>query len=403
MNENARSERTMSDRRRPTRIALGVAAVCFMGLTLAVAAAETTLRLLDYPKEQPVGWAWRGDPRESNELGFRGHRAPEKVDDIIMLVGDSQVETLRPFALMPEVLLSAALRELSDRDTRVVSVAAAGWGQDQQLLALRRAVTVIRPRMVVLWLSPGNDLWNNTFPTHMPKDGWPKPTFWLEGDTLRGPHAAWGEAYRPPGPRLFRAWRHILRRPMYVTDAEWESKLPPAYSGGSVQPGRVRSLVEFAAAQYQVSVPEMAAALAHENFENEKTHASIALTPRSPRLQYSIRLTRALLREIAQLCRQQGATFLVFHIDTRPYANLPEEPTPFEVSGRLVTLSNAAEQAAVIREVLGDVPSLVLSGYRPHFRTSKLDAHLNDEGNHYFMRELARRLDELLTGAGRAG
>ena len=358
------------------------------------------LRLLDLPHEQPVGWAWRGDPKESNELGFRGHRALGKVDDTIVLVGDSQVETSRPFALMPEVLLGSALRELTQRDTRVVSVAAKGWGQDQQLLALRRALPIIRPRMVVMCFSAGNDLWNNTFPTHMPKDGWPKPTFWLEGDTLRGPHAAWGEAYRPPGPRLFRAWRRIRQRPMYVTDAEWESKLRPAYSGGSVQPGRVRSLVEFAAAQYDVSAPEMAAALAGENFENEKTHASIVLTPRSPRLQYSIRLTRALLREIAQLCRQQGVPFLVLHIDTGPYTNLPDEPTPFEVSGRLVTLSNAAEQMALIREVLEDVPSLVVSGYRPRFRTSKLDAHLNDEGNRYFMRELAHRLASEGFGAG---
>lgn len=195
---------------------------------MAVGVAETTLRLLDLPKEQPVGWVWRGDPDERNELGFRGHRAAGRVNDTIMLVGDSQVETSLPFGHMPEVLLSSALRELTGRGTRVVSVGAAGWGQDQQLLALRRGLPVIRPRMVVLWFTPGNDLWNNTFPTHMPKDGWPKPTFWLEGETLRGPHAAWGVAYRPPGPRLFRAWRRILQRPMYVTDAEWESRLPPA-------------------------------------------------------------------------------------------------------------------------------------------------------------------------------
>jgi len=374
---------------------LGLAALLFAGIAVAVAAAETTLRLLDLPKEQPVGWAWRGDPNEGNELGFRGHRVGDMANDTIMLVGDSQVETSLPFVHMPEVLLSSALRELTDRETRVVSVGAAGWGQDQQLLALRRDLPLIRPRMVVLWFTPANDLWNNTFPTHIPKDGWPKPTFWLEGDTLRGPHAAWGSAYRPPGPRLFRAWRRILERPMYVTDAEWESKLPPAYSGGPVPPGRVRSLVELAADQFGLSVAEMEAAFASENFVNEKTHASLALTPRSPRLEYSVRLTRALLGEIARLCGQHGATFLVFYVDTRPYNKLPEEPTPFMVSGRVVTLSNAAEQA-VIREVLADVPNLVLSGYRPHFRTSKIDTHLNEEGSRYFMTALARRLTGLL-------
>jgi hypothetical protein len=258
---------------------LGIAALLFVGIAVAVAAAEITL------------------------------------------VGDSQVETSLLFAHMPEVFLSSALRKLTDRQTRVVSVGVAGWGQDQQLLALRRALPVIRPRMVVLWFSPANDFWNNTFPTHMPKDGWPKPTFWLEGDLLRGPHAEWGAAYRPPGPRLFRAWRRILQRPMYVTDAEWESKLPPAYSGGAVQSTRVRPLVEFVAAKLEVSVAKIAAADALENFQNEKTHASIALTPRSLRLEYSIRLTRALLGEIARLCRQHGAIFLAFYVDTSPYAS----------------------------------------------------------------------------------
>jgi hypothetical protein len=371
---------------------VGFAVLLFAGIAVAVTAAEITLRLLDLPREQPVGWAWRGDPVERNELGFRGHRAEGVAnDDTIMLVGDSQVETTLPFEHMPEVLLGSALRALTGRATRVVSVGATGWGQDQQLLALRRALPLIRPRMVVLWFTPGNDVWNNTFPTHMPKDGWPKPTFWLEGDTLRGPHADWGTAYRPPGPRLLRAWRRILQRPMYVTDAEWESKLPPAYSGGAVPPGPVRSLAEFGAAQFEVSVAEIEAAFATENFENEKTHASLALTPRSPRLEYSLRLTRALLGEIARLCNQHGATFLVFHVDMSKYAKLPEEPTPFMISGRVVTLSNAAEQAA-IREVLADVPNLVLSGYRPQFRISKVDGHLNEEGNRYFMTALARHI-----------
>ena len=381
-------------RRRPPT--LGITALLFVGIALAVVTAETTLRFLDLPREQPVGWAWRGDPTERNELGFRGHRAAGKVDDTIMLVGDSQVETSRPFGRMPEVLLSSALRELTYRDTRVVSVGAIGWGQDQQLLALRRALPVVRPRMVVLWFTPRNDLWNNTFPTHIPKDGWPKPTFWLEGETLLGPHAPWGAAYRPPGLRLLRAWRRILQRPMYLTDAEWESKLPPADLGPAVAPGRVRSFVQFVAAQYELPEAEVAPILAFENFENEKTHASIGLTPRSRRLEYSIRLTRALLGEIARLCREHGVVFRVFYVDPAADVGFPEEPTSVEVSGRIVTLSKDAERAA-LREAFADVPALALSGYRPDFRLSKIDGHLNDEGNRYFMTELARQLAGLLS------
>jgi hypothetical protein len=378
-------------RKRPVRFALGIAALLGVGIAVALVAGEITLRLLDQPRERRVGWDWRGNPAERNELGFRGHRAVGQADDVVLLVGDSQVETTHPFARMPEVFLSAALRELTHRETRVISVGATGWGQDQELLALRRAIPLIRPRMVVLWFTPRNDLWNNTFPTHIPRDGWPKPTFWLEGDTLRGPHAPWGAAYRPPGLRLRRVLRQVLRRPLYVTDAEWESKLPPPYRADAVGPGRARSFVEFEAAQYGLPEAEVARVLSLENFENEKTHASIALTPRSQRLEYSIRLTRSLLGEIARLCRQHDVIFRVFYVDLASDLGLPAEPTPFEVSGRIVTLSQAAERA-VVRDVLADLPTIVLSGYRTDFRLSKIDSHLNAEGNRFFMTQLAGHL-----------
>jgi hypothetical protein len=359
------------------------------GVVLALVLVESLLRGLDYPTEHPVGWAWHGDPAEANEFGLRGHRTGGRGDDAVILLGDSQVESLQSFASMPEVFLAEALRRVTDRDVRVVSVAAFGWGQDQQLLALRRALPSVKPRMVLLWFTPNNDLWNNTFPTHMPRNGRPKPTFWLEGGTLRGPHASWGTAYRPSGPRLLRAIRPILRQPMYVSDEDWEAKLPPPYHARPAVAGAV-SLVEYATSRLGFTRPEVELVLAPENFDNEKTHVSIALTPRSPRLDYSIRLTRALLREIAELCARHGARFVVFHVDTGP-TGAPEEPTPFEIAGRIVTLSNAAART-VVRDTLAEVPSLVLRGDRPEFHVSRTDHHFNEVGNRYFMTELAERV-----------
>ena len=84
----------------PLRIVAGLIGV--LVLNLVSAAAELVLRVLDRPKEVPVGWAWRGDSAERNEQGFRGHRVGQGRQD------DSagrrlQVETTHPFASMPEV------------------------------------------------------------------------------------------------------------------------------------------------------------------------------------------------------------------------------------------------------------------------------------------------------------
>jgi hypothetical protein len=135
--------------------------------------------------------------------------------------------------------------------------------------------------------------------------------------------------------------------------------------------------------------------LGMENFDNEKTHFSVALTPRSPRLDYAIQLTRALLAEMAEVARENGTAFVVFYVDSRPHQLLPESPTPFEVGGRTVFLSSDAQRAAA-ETTLKNFSSFVLTGYRKDFRISAADGHLNDEGNRYFMIELAKRLAQSL-------
>jgi hypothetical protein len=68
-----------------------------------------------------------------------------------------------------------ALWQLLRTDVSVLSIGSGGWGQDQELLALQAHIKAAVPSAVVLWFTEGNDLWNNTFPTHFPKDGTPKP------------------------------------------------------------------------------------------------------------------------------------------------------------------------------------------------------------------------------------
>jgi len=358
------------------------------GSLISLALAETALRVVDRPHAPIAGWKWEGDPTEANEFGFRGHRRQAQADSTVLLLGDSQVETSRPFHTMPEVFLGETLRQLTKRDVRVVSVGSYGWGQDQQLLALQKYLREIKPRDVALWFQPVNDFWNNTFPTHFPKDGRAKPTFWLEGDTLRGPNTPWMATSGRHALYLLRLWDRARGFPQFITDEEWEARLPPPYQTVPCNGQCARSLREFLAGQRGIS-PHDVPYFSEENFSNEKTHYSISLYPESPRLAYSVKLTRLLLLEILKVCRENGARLTVFYIDDRKL--IPDEPANFEVDGKSITLSGISAKN-LINEVLTGIPTLRIQGLPANSTTSNTDSHLNEAGNKYVMSELAHWL-----------
>ena len=357
---------------------------------ISLVLAETALRMLDRPHAPAVGWKWEGDPGEANEFGFRGHRRTAQADTTVLLLGDSQVQGLPslPFHAMPEVFLAEALKQLTKREFHIVSVGSSGWGQDQQILALEKYLREIKPRDVALWFQPVNDFWNNTFPTHFPKDGLPKPTFWLEGDALRGPNTPWMATSGRHAWYLLRLWDRARGFPQFITDEEWEARLPPPYQADPCDGQCEGSLRDFVAQQRGIS-PQDVPYFSGEDFSNEKTHYSISLYPGSPRLAYSVKLTRALLLEISKVCQENGARLTVFYIDDRRL--IPDEPTNFEVGGKKITLSGASARA-LINEVLTGIPTLRIQGLPANSTTSNTDSHLNEAGNKYVMSELAHWL-----------
>ena len=374
---------------RRRNIVYGVMCLLF-GSLISLALAETGLRMVDRPHAPVVGWKWEGDPGEANEFGFRGHRQPAQADTTVLLLGDSQVETSRPFHAMPEVFLGETLKQLTKRDFRIVSVGSYGWGQDQQLLALQQYLREIKPRDVALWFQPVNDFWNNTFPTHFPKNGLPKPTFWLEGDTLRGPNTPWMATSGRHALYLMRLWDRARGFPQFITDEEWEARLPPPFHAVPCNGQCAGSLRDFLAQQRGIS-PQDVPYFSAENFSNEKTHYSISLYPGSPRLAYSVKLTRFLLLEILKVCQEHGARLTVFYIDDRRL--IPDEPANFEVDGKRITLSGNSARASV-NEVLTGIPTLRIQGLPANSTTSNTDSHLNEAGNKYVMSELAHWLVE---------
>jgi len=174
-----------------------------LSAALTLGAIEVTLRLLDIPAwdtEIRAGWrALRSPEPPINELGFRGQPIRYANDAIVvLLLGDSQVESLAcPAASMPERFLEESLRAVDPR-YKVFSVGAGGYGNDQEYLALVEYFAKYRADSVILWQTMGNDIWNNVFPTNIPKDGIIKPTFWLERGELKGPNYQLGEIIREP-------------------------------------------------------------------------------------------------------------------------------------------------------------------------------------------------------------
>jgi hypothetical protein len=370
---------------RGQRLLVG-AVVVALTVTGGLLLTEAVLRVADRPRPAVIGWT-SGRPGETNNFGFRGHPFDATARQRIVLLGDSQVESRTGFDDMPEVHLRRALSKLGREDVGVVSIGAGGWGQDQELLALAAHIRAIQPTVVVLWFTASNDLWNNTFPTHFPRDGRPKPTFWLEGETLRGPNVPWLSRYRPPGLYVVQAARRLLRAPNYPTDADWERYLPPAYRPTALHEG-LRSLAALVAERRGIRIDELP--YFHlENFTTEKTYASIYLVPHSPRLRYAAALTRALLLRIRDLCDDNRARFLVLY--STHWDTYPEEPTLVEVRGKGYVVSSASARR-LIDGVLDGLPTIRVEGVPTDAVISRTDRHLNGEGNKYVMEALARHL-----------
>jgi hypothetical protein len=281
-----------------------------IGVVVPLLSIELALQIFYHPVHVYSGWRF-GNRAENNQVGFRGHSIQYvDADFVIVLLGDSQVQaTACAYDWMPETRLQFYLNAYGKR-VKVVTLGSSGYGQDQQLLVLREYYQKYRADLVVLWLTPKNDLWNNMFPTHWPKDGTPKPTFWLENGQLRGPNEEMGQELYMSSSRLVTfAWRNVLRK---SRDAEWEKKyLPEPYTPGSDYRGLVRE-------DLQQRWNTSSGTMRDENLDNEKSHLALALTPRSKRMQYALDLTRALLQEIQNLASVHGGTFVLFHAEPLP-------------------------------------------------------------------------------------
>jgi hypothetical protein len=276
---------------------------------------------------------------------------------------------------MPERRLQAYLNlgTSPDDPARVFTLGVGGYGQDQQLLVLREYYEDHRADVVILWITPANDVWNNVFPTNQPRYGVPKPTFWLAEDELRGPSEPLGAIVNASPIRIISLIRGVVVPRQ--RERRWARLLPAPYASRP-------------AAQVSATLPRIdLRGTSHEQLDIEKGGLGIWLTPPSERASYGIALTRRLMHEMRQLVESHGGTFLVLRT-TAP--GLPPFPDEAEcvLNGRAYRTTRrqygATVEALLQGFAVAEVPVTVDS-----WRVSEEDPHLNEAAVDQVMRDLA--------------
>jgi hypothetical protein len=365
----------------PARTALVVGS-----LILTLTAAEISLRIVDRPKPEDLiaGWRYKGKGTHVNQLGMRGKSIDfSDSDHVIILLGDSQVQAgVCHDDSMPENLLETRLSERGPH-FKVFSLAAAGYGNDQEYLVLQEYFKRFRADAVLLWQTFDNDVWNNVFPTHWPKNGSLKPTFWLENGALKGPNYFMGEVVEP-SPHMKIAI--LLRRLIPLTfDEKWEQRLPKAYEAMTDYSGPYRS--------DWIPDENENPHLRGENLGTEKSHFAVYLKPPSPRMQYGLDLTHALEEQIKNMCARHRCEFIVF------YCEPDSDKWPWEDQDELVErVGNRYYRAGRVQ--CQENQNYANRGFRVikipltmrDWRSSKFDSHLSVKANEAAMRLLADSL-----------
>ncbi len=292
--------------------------------------AEGALQVLEFPARPASGWRWDESPYRSpansddhrvNQLGLRGEPIAYAKDDfVILLVGDSQVEAgFQPHDRMPEALLRESMeRRLGPGKVKVFSIASAGWGNDQQLVWLKRYFENYRADVVVNWLTPVNDYWENTFIDRsvMRQAGRLKPTYRLEpGGELSPAQAGSRSKLRSLVSLAIGRWRHGESYTLEQHSSDgWMAALPAAQAPRPVPP--VCPALEIDQKTLIGSYRQGARAytvVTDEDLARGRSHFAVFLKEESPRDRYAIDVTHRLLQEVARTAQSHGARFFLYH------------------------------------------------------------------------------------------
>lgn len=353
------------------------------------------------------GWRWDESPYRStdnaldkqvNQLGLRGRDIAYADDDfVILLVGDSYVEAGTQRSIdMPESILETIFREhYGLRHVRVFSIASAGWGQDQQLLGLQKYFKSYRADLVVAWITPVNDFWENTFIERSisSSPGRLKPSFKLVNGQLEGPRIHHMPSYLME--IAIRAKAHIIGKEHELLEQEmtgWNNLLPSP----------TRKKEPLSCPEKTVSQAEIISVFREgygditvkttENIEENRSHFSPFGIPQSAREQYQIEITKKLLERMASRVMEANGKFIGFY----PYGSELDSAMKHVkcISSESGDFIYAVNMEDMLSELKGGAVEFVTPTIVSEKSTmiSSLDWHLNRLGNELAMRALAASL-----------
>lgn len=363
-------------------VAIVIAACSFAG---GIAGMEILL-----PNTEEVsGWRSFGAQSEQNELRFRGQPIQYSPEDfVVVLLGDSQVESkASAYQWMPERRLQHHLN-LKGMRAKVFTVGASGYGQDQELLALKEYLARFRADLVLVWLTPSNDIVDTPWPTfYRGGNKYPKPTFWLEDGKLAGPTEQIGESLALS---RFSVLSRIRRLGVGDRDLSFIGRYPSPYTPRDRYDGPVtRRTYPYG----------MSGAFNEGTLQVDRSGLSMYLTQRSPRITYALELMRVLISEIERTVSSQGGQVALFTAGSMEEGvEIVRGHEVLEVAGKYYEISSEQFQANLAYITRGfnyyHIPITLAD-----WAVGPDDGHLNEHAGDEAMANLAGKLDSLVPAA----
>jgi len=374
--------------------------------------SEFALRFFYEPIKS--GWGWQDSPRRSlstlendstNGLGLRGQKITYSDDDfIVLLVGDSQVEAATSVPLnMPERLLQNFLNRKLTKNIKVFSIAASGWGQDQQLCALEEYYKYYRADLVIIWATPKNDFWENTFPDRSltKTAGHIKPTYQLNGNNILGPFFQPNTYYKNSVIlQLFYSALQTIKEETLEQHilAEWMDSLPAPHNHMDYPLSVLRNnskeieLKEFSENLSAYSNRDSLTIIINEDFLNSRSHFSPYAKKLSPRDNYLINITQKLFEAINNLTKSHDCKMFVFYPIREDYDQIYNRTVKYVKLKSIpeVLIPVKLDYLSALKKVIPQdlLISFNVSGGE-ELSVSVEDRHFSEIGNEIIMEKLA--------------